>query len=62
MKMQSTVLDKTQHAWYWDRLGKEYRCCLCGAVTKVKPPSPEPEGWMPDRYTPVNDEDRKRAG
>jgi hypothetical protein len=58
---QEPPANRGDHVWHQVHLegGRiQYKCCLCGAVTKVKPPSPTPEEWMPDRYEELTPADR----
>lgn len=58
--MQTTVTKnnkRSQHVWHFRRKQDNWKCVLCGAVSN-NPGEEVEEGWMPERYEPLNDEER----
>lgn len=56
-------VDRKHHVWLWRGAPLfSYKCCLCGAVSKVPPPVyPEPAGWLPSGYEPLTPDERAQC-
>lgn len=55
-KVGQSKVDRKDHCWR--RRGTKYLCVFCGAVTASPPNYPTPDGWMPERFDKLTDEDR----
>ena len=57
-------LNRADHVWMRLKVQNRpgWKCVLCGAVTKKTPPvHPTGEGWTPEVYEPLTDEERKQC-
>jgi hypothetical protein len=46
--------------WHvWQLRGTDYKCVTCGAITKSPPKRDEEEDWLPERFEPLTEEEKK---
>lgn len=52
--------ERTDHIWFRHNTtdGGKWKCCLCGALTSIRPLSPTPAKWQAMRYERLTDEER----
>ena len=48
---------RERHVWYYRRVSDDWKCVLCGAVTK-EPVVLEANNEMPDKYEKLTDDER----
>lgn len=53
-------VDRKDHVWI-EHEDKEYKCCLCGAVTAKPPPYPTRDEWMPEYFEALQQVERERC-
>jgi hypothetical protein len=52
------AVDRTDHVWFAKDSGG-WKCCLCGGVTKFKPPPyPTPASYLPDDFERLDESER----
>ena len=49
-------IDRKDHCWR--HRGADYKCVLCGAVTKVPPSYPTPVDWVAGKYEKLTEAER----
>ncbi len=55
------LLDRAgRHVWCKLADGRKlFKCVLCGALAKKPPNFEQEEDWVPERYEPLTDEERR---
>lgn len=59
MQFQTTKTrnaNRKDHIWLWR--GRDYICCLCGAIDTDPPGYPTPKDYLPTTYVRLTDEER----
>lgn len=55
--VKTSNADRTDHVW--KPKGEEWKCVICGGITKDPPDYPTPEDFHVDSYEKLTDEERR---